>query len=169
MKTNTMRFNEENINKLREGKVTLVADHSKPELMDKVLKEAFPKDEDCYSDFNNYKYYFNCGDKQWDASKHNYKIALMPLKDFFIEELELEVTNSVVLPISLNNEKPKRYASREVNGMDVIDLAEHWNLNFQEANILKYLLRDKGQDYEDMLKIVDYATREAELIKKRNS
>jgi len=67
------------------------------------------------------------------------------------------------------NTKPKRYASREVNGMDVIDLAEHWNLNFQEANILKYLLRDKGQDYEDMIKIVDYATREAELIKKRKS
>lgn len=68
-----------------------------------------------------------------------------------------------------NTKKPKRYASREVNGMDVIDLAEHWDLNFQEANILKYLLRDKGQDYEDMLKISDYALREAELIKKRNS
>ncbi len=65
------------------------------------------------------------------------------------------------------NETPDRYASRLVNGMDVIDLAEHWNLNPQEMNILKYLLRDKGQDYEDMLKIADYANREAQLIKQR--
>jgi len=64
-------------------------------------------------------------------------------------------------------DKPERYKSREINGMDVIELVEHWKLNFQEGNILKYLLRDKGQDYEDMVKISDYANREAELIKKR--
>jgi len=63
--------------------------------------------------------------------------------------------------------KPERYKSREVNGMDVIDLAEHWKLNFQEANILKYLLRDKGEDESDMQKIADYANRELELIKQR--
>lgn len=66
-----------------------------------------------------------------------------------------------------DNNKPERYSSRLVNGMDVIDLAEHWNLNPQEMNILKYLLRDKGQDYDDMMKIVDYAQREAKLIKER--
>ena len=37
------------------------------------------------------------------------------------------------------NERPERYASREINGMDVIDLCKHWNLNFNEGNILKYL------------------------------
>lgn len=56
--------------------------------------------------------------------------------------------------------KPQRYASREVNGMDVIDLVKHWNLNFNEGNILKYLLRDKGQDISDLEKIIDYAQRE---------
>jgi hypothetical protein len=56
--------------------------------------------------------------------------------------------------------RPKRYASREVNGMDVIDLVKHWDLNFNEGNILKYLLRDKGQNKEDMSKIIDYAKRE---------
>ena len=66
------------------------------------------------------------------------------------------------------NIKPERYKKREVHGMDVIALVEFWELNFQEANILKYLLRDKGQDYHDMIKISDYANREAELIKKRN-
>ena len=67
----------------------------------------------------------------------------------------------------LNIDKPERYKSREVHGMDVIALAEFWNLNPQEMNILKYLLRDKGEDFEDMIKISDYAIRESELIKKR--
>jgi len=64
-------------------------------------------------------------------------------------------------------DKPERYKSREVHGMDVIALAEHWKLNFQEGNILKYLLRDKGEDESDMQKIADYANRELELIKQR--
>ena len=63
--------------------------------------------------------------------------------------------------------KPERYKTREVHGMDVIALAEYWKLNFQEANILKYLLRDKGEDESDMQKIADYANRELELIKQR--
>jgi len=66
-------------------------------------------------------------------------------------------------------DKPERYKSREVNGLDVIALAEHWKLNFQEANILKYLLRDKGEDESDMQKIADYAKRELELIKQRKN
>ena len=61
--------------------------------------------------------------------------------------------------------KPKRYSDREVNGMDVIDLAKYWNLNFNEGNILKYLLRDKGQDAGDMQKIADYAQREHKYLK----
>ncbi len=47
-------------------------------------------------------------------------------------------------------DRPERYASRELNGMDVIDLVEHWNLSFTEGNILKYLLRDKGEDIQDL-------------------
>jgi hypothetical protein len=53
-----------------------------------------------------------------------------------------------------------RYSSREVHGMDVIDLCKHWDLNFNEGSILKYLLRKKGQDISDMAKIIDFATRE---------
>jgi hypothetical protein len=44
--------------------------------------------------------------------------------------------------------------------MDVIDLCKHWNLNFNEGNILKYLLRDKREDISDMGKIIDFASRE---------
>ena len=67
----------------------------------------------------------------------------------------------------LNIDKPERYKSREVHGMDVIALSEFWNLNPQEMNILKYLLRDKGEDFEDMIKIHNYAIRESQLIKQR--
>ena len=62
-------------------------------------------------------------------------------------------------------EKPDRYKTREVNGMDVIDLCKHWDLSFNEGNILKYLLRDKGEDVLDMEKIIDYANRELKHLK----
>ena len=60
--------------------------------------------------------------------------------------------------------KPKHYHTRTIEGKDVIDLVKHFNLNFNEGNILKYLLRDKGQDLEDMAKIEDYARREKEYL-----
>ena len=63
-------------------------------------------------------------------------------------------------------EKPKHYLTRTVHGMDVIDLVKHFNLNFNEGNVLKYLLRDKGQDIEDLEKIINYAQRELEHLKK---
>ncbi len=65
-------------------------------------------------------------------------------------------------------EKPKRYKSREVNGMDVIDLCKYWDLDFNEGNILKYLLRDKGEDISDMEKISDYANRQKEYLITKN-
>lgn len=66
---------------------------------------------------------------------------------------------------SIFKTKPKHYKTKEVNGMDVIDLVKHWDLNFNQGNILKYLLRDKGQDLQDLQKIVDYAQREIEHLK----
>jgi len=64
--------------------------------------------------------------------------------------------------------KPKRYSDKEVHGMDVIDLSKYWNLNFNQGNILKYLLRDKGQDADDMEKIANYAKREQEYLNNKN-
>jgi len=66
--------------------------------------------------------------------------------------------------LELIEERPERYASREVHGMDVLDLINHWNLNFSEGNILKYLLRDKGEDISDFKKIADYANREVKRL-----
>jgi len=61
--------------------------------------------------------------------------------------------------------KPTHYKTSEVNGMDVIDLVKHWQLNFNEGNVLKYLLRDKGQDESDFVKIIDYAQRELKHLR----
>lgn len=61
--------------------------------------------------------------------------------------------------------RPARYSAVEVDGKDVIDLVKHWNLNFNEGNILKYLLRKKDQDISDMNKIEVFAGREKEYLK----
>ena len=63
--------------------------------------------------------------------------------------------------------KPDRYTKRTINGKDVIDMVKELNLNFNEGNILKYLLRDKGQDKEDLEKIIDYANRELIYLEKQ--
>ena len=93
------------------------------------------------------------------------------LNDFtsetFLEEdiKELE-DKGYVCKITPPQDRPERYASREEHGMDVIDLAEHWKLGNCEFNILKYLLRDKGEDIEDLEKIKVYADRRIIQLKK---
>jgi hypothetical protein len=74
------------------------------------------------------------------------------------------MTENKRLSSELKDDFPNRYSSREVNGMDVIDLCKHWNLILTEGNILKYLLRDKGQNISDMGKIIDFASREKRLL-----
>jgi hypothetical protein len=87
------------------------------------------------------------------------------LKEHLQKQLTIEIPVNDPYWFSFEIDKHKqpkdvRYSSRVVNGMDVIDLCKHWDLNFNEGNILKYLLRKKGEDISDMKKIVDYATRE---------
>lgn len=60
--------------------------------------------------------------------------------------------------------KPKHYQKNTINGLDVIDMIKIFNLNFNEGNILKYLLRKKGQDKADLIKIIDYAQRELNYL-----
>ena len=59
----------------------------------------------------------------------------------------------------------KHYKEKEVNGLDLIDLIKHWKLNFNEGNILKYLLREKESRVKDLEKLVDYAQREIKYLK----
>ena len=62
-----------------------------------------------------------------------------------------------------------RYSSRKICDKDVIDLIEHWDLTFCEGNILKYLLRKKGEDISDLKKIIDYAGRRIKQINDKNN
>mgnify|MGYP003656947006 FL=1 len=61
-------------------------------------------------------------------------------------------------------EKPKHYKNRTINNLDVIDIVKEWDLNFNEGNILKYLVRTKGQRKSDLIKIIDYAQRELNYL-----
>jgi len=60
--------------------------------------------------------------------------------------------------------KPEHYNKRTIAGNDVIDMIKVLDLNFNQGNILKYLLRDKGQDKADLMKIIDYAQRELNYL-----
>lgn len=89
-----MKLRQEQVDKLREGKATLVADHSKPEMMDKVLKEAFPKDNALYCKYVE-NYYTRSGiyNDEW-STIHLSEVTigkLIPLDDFFEKE-EKEMT-----------------------------------------------------------------------------
>ena len=105
-----------------------------------------------------------CGDLSWPCTQKVQK-EIEVVKNHF-EETFPEPREVLARPEEPSIERPKRYASREVNGMDVIDLVKHWGLNFNEGNILKYLLRDKGQDADDMNKIAVFAKREEEYLLK---
>ena len=63
-----------------------------------------------------------------------------------------------------HGENLHRYKSREIQGHDVISMVKILNLNFNEGNILKYLIRDKGENESDLKKIIAYAERELEFL-----
>lgn len=65
--------------------------------------------------------------------------------------------------------KPEHYTKRTIAGNDVIDMIKVLDLNFNQGNILKYLLRDKGQDKADLIKIIDYAQRELNYITEKET
>lgn len=108
-----MKYNEENIKKLREGKATLVADHSKPEFMGKVLRKAFPEDPYEYKALAKYKYYFKKADYEWYFSDECGVSELIPLsyffeseEDEFIEPLLIKA-GSDVLGLGISKTPPK--------------------------------------------------------------
>ena len=102
----------------------------------------------CYEIGSIVTMYSQCSDKEFEA-KEVVNGGVWNVRFSDCEEIE---------------EKPERYKNKEVHGMDVIDLVNYWGLNFQEGNILKYLLRDKGEDESDLEKIIDYARRELKRI-----
>jgi hypothetical protein len=61
------------------------------------------------------------------------------------------------------NKTPTRYKANA--SYDVIDICKAYNLNFNLGNIVKYAVRQKGQDIEDLEKIISYAKRELKHLK----
>jgi hypothetical protein len=63
--------------------------------------------------------------------------------------------------------KPLHYQNE--NNYDVIDFAKDNDLNFNEANIVKYVTRcrKKGTHLKDLEKALDYIEREIEYVRKQ--
>lgn len=62
--------------------------------------------------------------------------------------------------------KPLHYQNE--NNYDVIDFAKDNDLNFNEANVVKYVTRcrKKGTHLKDLEKALDYIQREIEYVRK---
>lgn len=58
------------------------------------------------------------------------------------------------------------YNKHSIQPWDIID---EWDLNFYEGNVLKYLLRRKGNRLEDLQKIAHYVEKMIELEKENES
>jgi len=174
-----MKFNEKSLKQLKKGEVCLVIDHNTSlEDVDAILKKVFPKDyEGEYKDTTfeetlkqlpsiNFIRSYPYNREEWTHGLLGLDktIPQLEIKDF-LKTSENEKKSNVTEEENLvNGKRPTRYASREVNGMDVIDLIEHWNLDFCRGNILKYLLRQKNQDESDLEKIIDYAQRKLKQL-----
>lgn len=115
-----MKFNEENIKKLRDGKATLVANHSNPEDMDMVLREAFLEDPDTYDNTQPQPqpalYYvihpINCS--LWACSSSDRSIIgeLINLTDFFEQEMTEE-----------QRDKEVKRLQEQIKGLSEIDFS----------------------------------------------
>lgn len=54
---------------------------------------------------------------------------------------------------------PKHYGGKD-NPYEVIKIIEHFNLNFKLGNVIKYILRDKWDNLEDLKKAQWYLNKE---------
>ena len=102
-----MKLIQKQVDKLREGKATLVADHSKPEMMDKVLKKAFPEDTETVIEYDAWEYFYRDSDYITDwIMCHNYTIGeLIPLDDFFEKEEKEWTTHRVKINMPATSEE----------------------------------------------------------------
>lgn len=106
----------------------------------------------------------NVNNYKENTDQYDYKIIYDKSEDetdsIWIYEFELKPKEE-----KKEMSKPEHYQKNTINGKDVIDMIKIFNLNFNEGNILKYLLRKKNQDIQDLTKIIDYANRELNHLK----
>ena len=114
-----MKLIQKQVDKLREGKATLVADHSKPEMMQRVLKEAFPKDKYPLRKASKTKFVFSDEDK----GNEHYIVdderlgELILLSDFFEEEEKKMTTHRVKINMPATSEERDEIV-KELQAMD---------------------------------------------------
>ena len=84
------------------------------------------------------------------------------------EDLQTDFTDlQEVNEIKVNYEiVPSHYDNK--SGYDVIDIAKHYNLNFNRGNMVKYICRagKKDNELQDLKKALDYLQREIKHLTK---
>lgn len=64
---------------------------------------------------------------------------------------------------------PEHYNANQY--YDVIDFIKHYDLNFNEGNVIKYVARarKKGNQIKDLEKAIDYLERELQYLRQEQS
>jgi hypothetical protein len=65
--------------------------------------------------------------------------------------------------------RPQHY--NKAQSYDVIDIVKDYDLNFNEGNALKYIIRarHKGQHIDDLYKAIDYLQREIKYYENKET
>jgi len=77
----------------------------------------------------------------------------------------LEWVNDEKIPASFRQVGGDHYAKHNIQPLDVID---EYNLDFYRGNVLKYILRDKGNQLEDIDKAIHYLELYKERVLEKN-
>jgi len=102
-----MKFNKRLINDLREGRIVLHNEPKNPEVLKKVLKEAFPNDKT--SPWGNSNYYFHSNSifyPVWgscDNLPKAHKLTVTPISDFPLPEPKFKIGDRVIHKESIGN------------------------------------------------------------------
>jgi len=137
------------------------------------LQENFVKDKEIESLIKEYgiKPYIlnenNNMEVKTNYFKEVYDSAKRAIKELEVKEASSSVYTDALKEIKVNYEiVPSHYDNK--SGYDVIDIAKHYNLNFNRGNMVKYIFRagKKDNELQDLKKALDYLQREIKHLTK---
>ena len=95
---------------------------------------------------------------------HDIQDLVKSIKPHGIELHEEAYDKCIDMALNQKQVGGNHYCKHSIQPWDIID---EWGLNFYEGNILKYLLRRKGDRLEDLQKIAHYVEKMIELEKNK--
>lgn len=114
-------------------------------LSDKQMREEFERDL-----------------REGKFETHNVQDLVKSIKPHGVELHEEAYNKCMGMALRQKQVGGDHYNKHSIQPWDIID---EWDLNFYEGNVLKYLLRRKGNRLEDLQKIAHYIEKMIELEK----